>query len=241
MSFQHLLQSHGTWVDEMVIQAGTDLELLDASPDRDLPYVLLSILLAVTMHDRDAAFTLLGVVGDSALASANGVGGGSWQVRALAARRGCVVRLRSPRACDTATPLRLCPAHPPRALTCSSSSLQEERELAWCTNLYCVIDAINVGADFEGKKQPICALHGYGNFASMLMDQVSRYVSKRSRKRGSREAGLSEQTPLTRTRSSLSSCSSTTCPLRSGTYASTSRSPCSCCFGRWCSAGGCPH
>lgn len=50
--------------------------------------------------------------------------------------------------------------------------LQGERELAWCTTSYAVIDAVMVGADYEGKKQPICEKHGYEDFTHMLMDQV---------------------------------------------------------------------
>ena len=34
------------------------------------------------------------------------------------------------------------------------------------------MDAVMVGADFEGKKQPIVEKHGYTDFSHMLFDQV---------------------------------------------------------------------
>ena len=80
VAFQRILEALGS-VDERVLKTGTDLELLAALPDLVLPYILLSILLAITMHDRDAASRLLGIDTESAFASANGVGGGSWQAR----------------------------------------------------------------------------------------------------------------------------------------------------------------
>lgn len=80
MSFLRLLGSLRS-LDPMVLRTGTNVELLAALPDPVLPYVLLNVLLAITMHDRDAASGLLGIDAGSALASANGVGGGSWQAR----------------------------------------------------------------------------------------------------------------------------------------------------------------
>ena len=57
------------------------------------------------------------------------------------------------------------PTHPPL-------QPQPEREAAWCTNEYSVIDAVNFGVDFEGKKAAICKKHGYDDFASVLIRQI---------------------------------------------------------------------